>query len=231
MNIFIGFGYNPNDQWIKDLVFPLVQTFDANIITGEDLHGLVISQEVTDRIKRSNGVLIFLTARDALTNGKFTTHRWVIDELTTAIANNIPAVEIRALDVDDQGGIAGNRQRLEFSTDNKAKLMLELAKILAAWRKKLKPRRLFLLPRDIVQDTRPYINKEPLKCTYQFMHGTQESELFYARPFRYGQGLCVDIYNVPSEDALVQVTITGPQFEWSSDYESVQLLSINLQRN
>ncbi len=231
MNIFIGFGYNDNDKWIKDLVFPLVQSFDATIVTGEDLHGQILSQEVADRIKRADGVLAFLTQRDAMTNGKFTTHQWVRDELITAINHKVPAVEIREINIDAQGGIVGDRQRIEFALDDKAKLLVELAKMLSAWRRNLKARRLFLMPRDIVQDARAYINKEDLKCTYQFMNGSKESEIYKAKPFKFGQGLCVDIYNVPSEDSLVQVTITGPHFEWSSDYESVQLLSINLQKS
>jgi hypothetical protein len=231
MNIFIGFGYNNDDKWIKELVFPLVESFDATVATGEDLQGQILSQAVADRIKKADGVLAFLTRRDALATGRYTSHRWVYDELATSIANNIPAVEIREKMVDVQGGLPGDRQRVEFDLDDKAKLLVELAKTLSAWRRNLKPRRLFLMPRDIVQDARPYINREDLKCTYQFMNGSKQSEIYKARPFKFGQGLCVDIYNVPSEDSLVQVTITGPQFEWSSDYESVQLLSINLQRN
>lgn len=231
MNIFIGFGYNNNDQWIKELVFPLVQSFDASISTGEDLHGEIISQEVSERIKKADGVLSFLTPREALASGRFTTHQWVRDELITAISNGVPVVEIRELSVDNQGGIMGDRQRIDFALDNKAKLLVEIAKVLSKWRKSIKPKRLFLLPRDIVQDARPFINKEELKCTYQFMTGSRESEVYKAKPFKYGQGLCIDIYNVPSEDSLVQVCIIGPQFEWSSDYESVQLLSVNLQKN
>jgi hypothetical protein len=231
MNIFIGFGYNDNDKWIKELVFPLVRAFDANVVTGEDLHGQIISLEVTERIKKADGVLAFLTPRDVMTSGKYTTHQWVRDELVTAVNNQIPAIEIREVSVDGQGGIAGDRQRLEFELDNKAKLLVDLAQILASWRRKLKSRRFFLMPRDIVQDARPFINKEDLKCTYQFMTGSEESPVYKARPFKFGQGLCVDIKNVPADDSLVQVTITGPQFEWSSDYESVQLLSINLQRS
>lgn len=231
MTIFICFGYNDADKWIRELVFPLVQAFDASIVTGEDLHGQVISQEVTERIRKADGVLAFMTPRDALLSGKFTTHQWVRDELVTAIGLKVPAVEIRALGVDEQGGIAGDRQRLEFDPGDKAKLMVDLARILSKWRRNLKPRRLVLMPRDIVQDARRFISTDDLKCTYQFMTGSRESEVFTAKPFRFGQGLCVDIYNVPSEESLVQVTITGPQFEWSSDYESVQLLSINLQKN
>lgn len=231
MNIFICFGYNNDDKWIKELVFPLVESFDAVVSTGEDLHGELLSQGVTDRIKKADGVLAFLTRRDVLPSGRFTSHRWVYDELSTSIANNIPAVEIREKLIDIQGGLPGDRQRVEFDLDDKAKLLLELAKLLSAWRRNLKPRRLFLLPKDIVQDARPLINTDRLKCTYQFMNGSKESLVYNGRPFKYGQGLCVDIYNVPSEEALVQVSIKGEGFEWSSDYESVQLLSINLQKN
>ncbi|MVT09999.1 hypothetical protein [Chitinophaga tropicalis] len=231
MKIFIGFGYNENDKWIKDLVIPLVQSFDATVITGEDLHGQIISQEVTNRIKDADGLLAFLTPREALASGKYTTHQWVKDELIIAINSGIPAVEIRANEVEAQGGIAGDRQRIEFSLDNKAKLLVDLAGLLSLWRRSLKSRRFFLLPRDIVQDARPYIRGEDLKCTYQFMHGSRESQVYKAKPFRFGQGLCVDIRHVPAEDCLVQVTLAGPQFEWSSNYESVQLLSINLQKS
>jgi hypothetical protein len=232
MNIFIGFGYNNDDKWIKDLVFPLVESFDAMITTGEDLHGQVLSQGVTDRIKKADGVLAFLTRRDALAaTGRYTSHRWVYDELATSIANNIPAVEIREKMVDAQGGLPGDRQRVEFDLDDKAKLIVELAKLLSAWRRNLKARRLFLLPKDIVQEVRPHIYKETLKCTYKFMTGSKQSPQYEAKPFKFGQGLCVDVYNVPSEDSLIEITIQGPQFEWSSDYESVQLLSINLQKS
>lgn len=209
----------------------MVECFDATISTGEDMHGQIISVEVTERIKKADGVLAFLTPRDAMASGKFSSHRWVYDELSTDIANKVPAVEIRELKVDVQGGLPGDRQRIEFDVDNKAKLLVELAKLLSAWRRNLKARRLYLVPRDIVIDVRPHINKDTLKCSYQFMNGSRESPVYLGKPFRFGQGLCVDIYNVPSEDALVQVTIKGEGFEWSSDYESVQLLSINLQKN
>ncbi len=231
MNIFIGFGYNDNDKWIKELVFPLLESFDVKISTGEDLYGDIISEEVKARIEKADGVIAFLTRREALASGKFTSHRWVYDELSTSIACKVPAVEVRDKMVDPQGGIAGDRQRIEFDLEQKAKLLVDIAKMLAVWRRNIKGRRLFLLPRDIVQDARPHINKEDLKCTYRFMTGTRESQDYKAKPFKFGQGLCVDVFNVPSEDSLVQVNITGPGFEWSSDYESVQLLSINLQKN
>lgn len=231
MNIFVGFGYNEKDKWIKELIFPLLECFDVKISTGEDLHGQIISDEVKARIEKADGVIVFLTRREKLESGKYTSHRWVYDELSTSIALKVPAVEIRDVLVDPQGGLPGDRQRIEFNLDNKAQLLVEVAKLLASWRRNIKPKRLFLMPRDIVQDVRPHINKDTLKCTYRFMTGSKESQEFKAKPFKYGQGLCIDVFNVPSEDSLVQINIDGPNFEWSSDYESVQLLSINLLKN
>lgn len=62
------------------------------------------------------------------------------------------------------------------------------------------------------------------------MDRNKESPKYKAKPFKFGQGLCVDVINVPSEHSMVQVTIETPEFEWSSDFESVELLSINLQK-
>lgn len=231
MKIFIGFGYNKNDQWIRDLVFPLVESFDATVITGEDLQGRIISQGVTDNIKKADGVLAFLTRRDPMTSGKFTTHRWVMDELSTAIANTVPAVEIRDIMVDPSGGLPGDRQRIEFDPENKAGLLVDIAKLISEWRRNLKTKRLVLLPKEIVQDARPHISKGDLECSYQFMNGSEESPIFKTKPFRFGRGLCVDVKNVPSESALVQITLQCPEFSWSSDYESIELLSVNLQKD
>jgi hypothetical protein len=231
MKIFVGFGYNANDVWIKDLVFPIIKAFDAIVVTGEDLHGKIISQEVVDRIRKSDGMFAFLTRRDAIIDGKFTSHRWVYDELSTAISNNIPLVEIRDNKVDDQGGLPGDRQRVEFDLDNKAELIVELVEILADWKRKIIPRRMVILPKEIVQEARPYISNNTLTCTYKFMDGSKQSQEYNTTPFRFGQGLCVDVCNVPSEEALIQITLKGPQFSWTSDYESVKLLPINLQKD
>ena len=231
MKIFIGFGYNADDAWIKDLVFKLIEKFGDDYITGEDIHGQVISQAVVDRIKTCDALFGFLTRRDPLANGKYTSHRWVQDEITTAINYNIPVVEIRELKIDDQGGLPHDRQRLMFDQDDKARLMVDLAGTLLHWKRTIIPRRMVILPKDIVQEARPFISSNALTCTYRFMDGSKPSADYITRPFRFGQGLCVDISNIPSDEALIQIILKGPDFSWTSDYESVKLLPINLERD
>lgn len=231
MKIFIAFGYTQNNQWIRELVFPLVEAFDGDVITGANMHGQRISSGVSDRIRQADGLLAFLTPDQQLASGRFTPPRWVTDELATAIDSGITSVEIRETTIEVSDGVAHDRQRISFNLADKASLLVEIATVLCRWRRNLKPKRFMLLPRDIVQEARPHMSSGDLKCTYKFMDGSRESQEFVTKPFKTGQGLCVDIKNVPSESALVQINLNCPQFSWSSDYESIQLLPIILQKD
>lgn len=232
MKVFVGFGYNENDRWIKNLVIPLIQFFGAEVLTGEDLHGEVISQAVVDRIKRSDGLFAFLTRRDELRSGRFTTHRWVTDELSAAITNNIPAVEMLENSVDVPGGLPGDRQRFVFDSNSKADVLIEVAKVLSGWQKRFTTASLVILPDEIVQQARPYIREGRLRCTYQFKDGNEESKRYETIPFRLPDSLAVDIKNIPSKNALVQMIIEGPDnFSWSCGYQPFNMVPIKLQKD
>lgn len=49
MRIFVGFGFNKRDAWIKQLVFPLIEAFDAEAVSGEELQGQSITEGVRQR--------------------------------------------------------------------------------------------------------------------------------------------------------------------------------------
>src|SRR5437868_4447624 len=114
MKIFLGFGYNENDQWIKDLIIPFMEELDCEIVTGEKMQGENLSEGVISRIKDSDVCIGFLTRRgEANENGIFATHNWVISELSTAITLNKPIFEVREKGIDPQKGMTGDRQRYE----------------------------------------------------------------------------------------------------------------------
>lgn len=231
MKIFVGFGYNENDKWIKEIVFPVIECLDGEIETGEEVHGEIITEAIKEKIRNADGMLAFLTKREQLSSGKYITHRWVTDELSFALSNNIPAIEIRDKEVDVSHGFNDGRQRIVFDSDKKELLLVELVRAISSWRRKFIPKRLFLLPELIVKDVRPFIRNGTIRCTYQFRQGNRETPQYETKPFPFGHGLCVDVYNVPAEDALIQVSLTGPDFIWSSPFVSVELLSINLEKD
>jgi len=228
MKIFVGFGYNPRDAWIKEIVFPVVESFDGEIVTGEELHGQVLADGVKKNVRECDALLAFFTPRDEMANGKFTTHNWVRDEFMYALDQNKEAVPIVELKVDWNDGMAGNRQRLDFKEEAKDKLLVELVKILSRWRKIYSNRRLRFLPVEIIGEVRPLLAQGKVKCTYRYMIGSWESPEMEAPLLKIAGGLCADIKNLPPSNSLVQVKVSGDQFAWSSDYESMEFLSINL---
>ena len=223
MKIFIAFGYTPEDQWIKEKIFPLLEAFDVQIVTGEDIHGQVIVQQVPELIKSCDAMIAFITR-------SWATHPWVRDELVTATTNKIPAVEVRDATLQNLGGILDGRQRIEYNVDQKDDLLLKLARLLSIWRKKYDTRSLMILPSEILNDARPHIRQGTLICHYQFRDGNEESPRYQTKPFRLPEGLAIDIRNIPSRNALVQINLEGPGFSWSCGYVTFNFAIINLQK-
>jgi hypothetical protein len=178
VRIFVGFGYNPRDEWIKELVFPLVQAFGDEVVTGEDMAGDILSETVKDKIRTSDGMIGFLTRRDPINEGRWTTHRWVTDELAHAAAIRMAMVEVRETGIDPQGGGQGDRQWLPYDEANRAQ---------------------FLVPQIL-----PLYRQREFTCQYRLLlpNGDEtEPKTVQLRPVT--GGLFVELKGVP-RDALVQ---------------------------
>ncbi|CAN5729780.1 hypothetical protein BH10BAC2_BH10BAC2_15840 [soil metagenome] len=228
MKIFVGFGYNQRDAWVREIVFPIIESFDAEILSGENLQGLVLADAVKEKISECDALLGFFTPRDEKANGKFTTHDWVRDEFSFALNTGKEAVPVVEYKVDWNDGMAGNRQRVEFKEETKEKLLVELVKVLSKWKKTYGNKRLRFLPSEIMTEVKPLLSKGKVKCTYRYLIGSWESEEMEAPLLKIAGGLCADIKNLPPPNSLVQVKVLGDQFMWASDYESMEFLSINL---
>ena len=224
MKLFVAFHYSEEDKWVKDLVIPLIVTLGIEVKTGENIHGEVIVQEVPDIIRDCDAMIGFVTT-------SWAQHPWVRDELVTALAIKIPALEIKDNALVNLGGITDGRQRIGFDAERKDFLLLQLAQILAKWKKRHTTRNLLLLPDEIMKTAKPHLVAGYVKCTYQFMDGNEESEQYETVPFRLPQALAVNIRNIPSENALIQLTIKGPNFSYSSGYQTFSFIPINLQQD
>ncbi len=224
MKLFVAFHYHNDDKWIKDLVFPILESLEIKVITGENIHGDIIVAEVPELIKKSNCMIAFITK-------SWHEHPWVRDELITAVANNIPALEIKDASLPNVGGIVDGRQRLEFDIDKKEEFLVHLVKVLCRWKKNYETRSLMILPNEIIDQARPHLRTGVIKCTYQFKDGNEESKEYKTPVFRLPQGLGIDIKNIPSNNALIQLRLEGPGFSWSCGYESFIYIPIKLQND
>jgi hypothetical protein len=76
MRIFIAYGYNDRDRWIKEHVFPLVQAFGSEVVDGEGLYGEILSEGVKDRVNMCDALIGFATRRNLPDNPSGETHLW-----------------------------------------------------------------------------------------------------------------------------------------------------------
>lgn len=228
MKVFVGFGYNDNDKWIKDLIIPFIKALDCEVETGEDMQGEILSDGVISRIRESDACIGFLTKRDKLESGKFTTHSWVISELANALTFKIPLFEIREKDVDPQKGETGDRQRYEF--EDKALLMFEIAKFIRKEKSKLTFKTFMFLPTQFSEAIKP--NARFAKCTYTFLYKAKQYDPEETKLVRMQGGYGIIIKKIPSEEAQIEINIECPGNEtWSSGFVSVGLMNVNLTKD
>ena len=228
MKIFVGYGYNPRDQWIEELAIPLIQTFDFSVVSGKGLESGVLRDEVTARIEGARAAVGFATRRDEKLDGHWTTHRWVSDELTYADSLGRRTLEIRENGVEDQVGLRDGIGRLHFDGESRETLLVALAKVMQRWRRELQQVRLQLLPAGIQSKIVPLYRKPGFMCTYRARVAAEEQEQREVRPIPIKGGLFIELRDLP-EHALVQVEISYDGKSLTSGFEAIDAPGITLQ--
>ena len=101
MKIFVGYGYNDRDKWIEEHVFDLIRAFGVEPISGKEIYGEQLEDGVRRQIRECDAFLGFTTRRDKLQDGRYTTHRWVTDEIIagTTLVHDGTIVHKPTLDV------------------------------------------------------------------------------------------------------------------------------------
>jgi len=231
MKVFLGFGFNGNDNWVEELVIPFLQTLGCEVLTGEDMQGEDLKQGVLERIREADVCIGLLTKRsDPDGDGIFTTHKWVIQELAAAAAFDnpkIPTFEIREKGIDPQSGLLGASQYLEF--DDRAILLLQLAKFILKEKGKLAFKTFMLMPQSFSDAIKPSLKHT--SCNYRFWHKGKEYEPQKATLLKMPAGFSVIIRNIPSEEALLELTVDGPGGTWSSGYVPVGSINVELSKS
>jgi hypothetical protein len=224
MNVFVAYGYNQRDSWIRELVCPLVSAFGHTVLTGERMEGEDLSAGVVERISASDAMLGFLTRRGE--GDVYDTHRWVSDEIAVAIGAGITVVEIRETNVDQQGGIAGNRQRMTYDEARRDHFLVDLAEVLGGWASR-KSRNLRLLPPDVVAAIRPHTQKQGFRCTYSGIKDGKFYPEIEAVLVRKEGGLYLMAKDV-HPGMMIQIRVQAAGNSWTSDHIDLDSLSVEL---
>ncbi|SRR6266446_8544840 len=227
MNVFVAYGYNQRDEWISEMVVPLVRAFGSDVVTGEETYDAPnIPASVLAKIHRSDALIGFTTRRATQDNVIWQTHQWVVMELAAAFALNKRVVEVREVGVDPQGGLTQGLQRISYDANARDKCLVEIVKAMGVWHQ-ADTVKIQLLPEGVANnDLRPLLD-QGLSCKYIIKTGNFEDGPFDAKIQRIKGGLFIDTPSVP-KDGLIQISIRFGNKVWSSDYESIDSYGIHL---
>jgi hypothetical protein len=234
IRVFVGYGYNARDAWIDTYVVPLLTACGCTVVHGRVVYGGVLPDEVVKAIQSSDAMFGFTTRRDPVpgSDGQFTTHPWVVQELATANAQNprIPWVEIREDGVVSPGGLieAVNAQRIDYREPDRAACLVNVVTALARFAKLASMTTVRLAPQAAVEQIRPLLNDPSFACTCQVLRrGNIELAPQQLAVLPITGALFVKVRSLEPLD-LVRITIGARGRVWRSDYESVDTVDIQM---
>jgi hypothetical protein len=177
MRVFVGYGYNARDKWVEDYVFPLAVAFGCYLVHGKLVYGGALPDEIIKMIRLSDAMLGFTTRREPSGEGLYRTHPWVVQELLTAHAGDLPWVEVREAGVESPGGIldAAGTQRIEYQETERADCLVKIAQALSRFRELTSIVTVRLGPATAVDDISPFLNDNTFSCTCETVRGARES--------------------------------------------------------
>ncbi len=226
MRIFVAYGYNDRDKWIKAMVFPLIEAFGSEVETGEMTYDTAIPDSVRNKIRRSDALMGFTTRRTTQDNAVWQTHRWVIEELAAAAALQKKTVEVRESGVEQQGGLTQGHQRIEYDENARDKCLVAIVEALGIWHS-TDFVLVQLLPEGVANaDLRPLVD-QGLTCHYVTRVGSQDDPPIQAVVEGIKGGLFVFVRR-PERDALVKLSLRHGNRVWSSDFESLNSCGVHL---
>jgi hypothetical protein len=229
MRIFVAYGYNPRDRWIEEMVFPIIKSFDSEVVTGEKAYGERISDLVCSKIRTCDALIAFMTRRGNYPAANGQTHWWVLQELGIGYANKLQIVEVREQGVDRQEGIAQGFQRIEYEETQREKCLIEIVEAVGALHLRALVR-IQLLPESLAErDLRHRIKDHGLLCTYVVQRGNKKEEAVPTQITSMRGGLFIDAPRVSGGD-LLQINITHGTKEWSTSFGSTDYY-LKLQRS
>jgi hypothetical protein len=231
MRLFIGYGYNPRDEWIERLIFPLVRAFGCEIVHGKAVYGGTLPEEILKLIRSSDAMIGFTTRRERLENDRFTTHPWVIQEFIAAHsqAPSIPFVEVREDGVSPPGGIldALNTQRIDYKESKTAECFVDIARALERLRGQVGVTTVRLGPESVVEQIGPLLDDPGFVCRFQTLRGAMESPPRETSVFPIGGGLFLKLKGL-TQGELVRLTVSVGGLTWRSNYEPVDTVDVRL---
>ena len=127
---FVGQSFMPTDKKVNQCVFSTLEALGVKVITGEQPKADSISEKVKRLIEEQSIFVGLFTRRDKIARKpEWTTSAWVIDEKAYAVGRQKPLILLKERGVGSIGGIQGDYEYIEFSSEGLEGLALKLIQL------------------------------------------------------------------------------------------------------
>jgi hypothetical protein len=227
MRVFVGFGYNDQDRWIEEQVFPLLRAMAFTVADGKDMHGQMLQPQVRTRIDQSDAAIGFFTLREGQGAADFNSHLWVRDEMVYAEAKGKPIIPIKEEGVRLPHGLLGDRQYVPLTQNDRLACVTEL--IVALGRRNI--RRLKLDPEQdqLCRKLKAWRIHPDFEIRYRTKDDQGlESDFNQGRLELVDQGFFLNVADVPKRAYVEVEGVLNGHLQFSSGWVSADAVQVKI---
>ncbi len=213
MKTFLGFSFRDQDRSLVQYAEQLLASQYVQMVTGERLGGEQLTPEVQRRIEGCAALVALLTRRDARQDGKWTTHQWVLDELSWARGKQKRAIAM-VEDGVDVGGMFQSHEQIPFRREDPIQAFLRLSETLGLWKREVgRTVKVQVMPPTLAKKLGG--GNRPLQCRHRLWLQGRYTEWREVTPVPEGGGTFVYVEGVQDEH-LIQLQVQEAKKTWES---------------
>ncbi len=203
-SVFLSYSFSKSeDRVIAAELEDLFRSFGIRTITGLNLGGNQLTDEVKSLIGQSDGLVALASRREQLASERWVTHPWIHDEFGHAKSIGKKAIAIVEEGVSTNGAYESH-ERILFERSNLAPALLKLAKTLGIWKDKAGNRlKVRLLPDELLEDL------QSPSCQYRFISRGISLNWRDVNPVLEPGGIYLHLQGV-RDDYLIEVQVSSP---------------------
>jgi len=217
LKVFLGFSFDDATRPLAAAVEGLLESHEAQVITGEDLGGGSVTQAVEARIEQAHALVALLTPDERKANGRYACKPWVHDELIIARTRQKLAIAV----LDDRvepGGAYKEHELIPFLAEAPLPAFLKLSRTIGQWKRQIgRLVRVRILPDTLAQkvaDSADSNGGEPCESRLVAVDGV--SGPWQAAPVVHEIGGTFAYVRGAQDDTRVQLRITLGNEVWQS---------------
>jgi hypothetical protein len=227
MRVFVAYGYQPHELWVRALVLPMLSDLGVHTIDGQEILGKLIDVALRESIGTADALIGFLQKRTQNPDGSWAPSDYVRQEIEIANGRGLGVIQVVETGVSPPGGMLGGLQRLAYDEATRDQFLVRLTHHVREWIQGEVYLR--LTPPALVRDIEKDDLRAPGPCEYEIMHDGKVERKGQAPILPLGGGMYVKLLGFrPGTYANLKILANRRRWSTSGVPHSQPFMSVEL---